>query len=65
MTSFCDTHVNGREEAQAVSRNFVPAFIDCYMFRLLEKPQGEIKMYRKKDNCKYNSLNDAVSRYNE
>jgi hypothetical protein len=56
MTSFCDTHVNGREEAQAVSHNFVPAFIDCYVFRLLEKPHGEIKIYTKKANFKYNSL---------
>jgi hypothetical protein len=56
MTSFCDMHVNGREEAQSVSHNFAPAFIDCYMFRLLDKPHREIKIYTKKDNFKYNSL---------
>lgn len=56
VTSFCDTHVNDREKAQAVSHNFVPAFIDCYMFRRLEIRHGEIKIYMKKDNFKYNSL---------
>jgi len=56
MASFCNTHVNGSEEAQAVSHNFVLAFIDFCMFRRLERPHWEIKIYTKEDNFKCNSL---------